>query len=129
MLHSIDFELIRASDFVKQNENYKAEIIYNKILEKFPKNIRASDALKSLEKNTSKIKSSYNQMQAIKECFNNNQKDKALKLALDLEKKDNSIAVEIKTQNTSSQNQILKNFPFSRTRFSKYSRGIASFRF
>ena len=92
MLHSIDFELIRASDFVKQNENYKAEIIYNKILEKFPKNIRASDALKSLEKNTSKIKSSFNQMQAIKECFNNNQKDKALKLALDLEKKDNSNA-------------------------------------
>ena len=87
MLHSIDFELIRASDFVKQNENYKAEIIYNKILEKFPKNIRASDALKSLEKNTSKIKSSFNQMQAIKECFNNNQKDKALKLALDLEKR------------------------------------------
>jgi|MDSY01.1.fsa_nt_gb hypothetical protein len=46
-----------------------------------------------------------------------------------LEKKDNFIAVEIKTQNTSNQNKILKNFPFLRTRFSKYSRGIASFRF
>ena len=92
MLHSIDFELIRASDFIKQNKNYKAEIIYNKILKKFPKNIRALDALKSLEKNTSNIKSSLNQMQVIKECFNNNKKDKALKLALDLEKKDNSNA-------------------------------------
>ena len=92
MLHGIDYELIKASDFIKQNENYKAEIIYNKILEKFPKNIRALDRLKNLKKNTSKIKSSFNQMEAIKKCFNDNKKVDALKLALDLEKTDNSNA-------------------------------------
>ena len=39
-------------------------------------------------------------------------------------KKDNFFSVEIKSLKLSLNNQILENFPFSRTRFSKYCRGI-----
>ena len=39
-------------------------------------------------------------------------------------KKDNFFSVEIKSSKLNLSNQILKNFPFSRIRFSKYCRGL-----
>ena len=41
-----------------------------------------------------------------------------------IEKKDNFIATEIKSENVNEYNKILLTFPFLRTRFSKYSRGV-----
>ena len=46
-----------------------------------------------------------------------------------IEKKDNFMATEIKSVNITDYNKILLAFPFLRTRFSKYSRGIIAFKF
>ena len=45
-----------------------------------------------------------------------------------IEKKDNFFSTEIKSEDMSAYNKILHDFPFLRARFSKYSRGILSFK-